>query len=71
LDGIEVHYSQHTHADTARFGALAARHGLLVTGGSDDHGDVNEGRLMGTVRLPYADVARLKDAMASRTGVAR
>ena len=38
LDGIEALYSQHSPADTDRFLALAARLGLLVTGGSDFHG---------------------------------
>lgn len=66
VDGIEVHYSQHSAAQTAHFGALAQQHGLLVTGGSDDHGDVNEGRLMGRIRLPYEHVERLKAAVANR-----
>jgi predicted metal-dependent phosphoesterase TrpH len=66
LDGIEVHYSQHDAAQTARFAALAERHALLTTGGSDDHGDINEGRLMGRIRLPYAHVERLKQAIAAR-----
>jgi len=66
LDGIEVFYSQHSDTETSHFAALAERHGLLVTGGSDDHGDINEGRLMGRVRLPYAHVERLKGAIAAR-----
>lgn len=70
LDGLEVFYPQHDEAATRRFASLAERHGLLVTGGSDDHGDVNEGRLMGRIRLPYEHVARLKDAIALRRAVA-
>jgi 3',5'-nucleoside bisphosphate phosphatase len=66
LDGIEVFYSQHDDAETARFAALAERHDLLVTGGSDDHGDINEGRLMGRVRLPYERVEELYAAIAGR-----
>lgn len=38
LDGLEAFYSQHSPDDTDRFLALAARLGLLVTGGSDFHG---------------------------------
>lgn len=68
LDGLEVHYPRHAVADVVRFDELAATHGLLVTGGSDDHGDINEGRLMGTIRLPYQHVERLKMAIASRGG---
>ncbi len=64
LDGIEVHYPRHSKAETVRFLELAGRFDLLVTGGSDDHGDVNEGRLMGRVRLPWPFVERLKEAIA-------
>ena len=38
----------------------------LVTGGSDDHGDVNEGRLMGRIKLHYSYVERLKASIAQR-----
>jgi len=68
LDGIEVHYPRHSRAETTRFAELAGRHELLVTGGSDDHGDVNEGRLMGRVRLPWLHVERLREAIARRAG---
>ena len=68
LDGVEAHYPQHSRAETNRFLELAGRYELLVTGGSDDHGDVNEGRLMGRVRLPWALVERLKEAIEQRGG---
>lgn len=67
LDGIEVFYPQHDAVQTAHFAALAHLHSLVITGGSDDHGDVNEGRLMGTIRLPYERVETLKIAIAERT----
>jgi len=38
LDGIEAFHAEHSAADQARFAALAAGLGLLVTGGSDCHG---------------------------------
>ena len=66
LDGVEVHYPRHSKAETARFLELAGRHDLLVTGGSDDHGDINEGRLMGRIRLPWPHVERLKEAISTR-----
>ncbi len=66
LDGLEVYYPLHTAEDTQRFETLAARHSLLTCGGSDDHGDINEGRLMGTIRLPYVHVERLYIAIAER-----
>lgn len=66
LDGLEVYYPRHSKFETERFLQLAGQYGLLVTGGSDDHGDINEGRLMGRVRLPWDHVMRLKDAIARR-----
>jgi predicted metal-dependent phosphoesterase TrpH len=67
LDGLEVFYARHSPAETARFAELASAHRMLVTGGSDDHGAINEGRLMGRVRLPYHHVERLKEAIALRS----
>ncbi len=69
LDGLEAFYPRHSGPQTARFERLASEHGLLVTGGSDDHGDINEGRLMGTIRLPWTHVERLKAAIGARGGV--
>ncbi|HET6680172.1 MAG TPA: PHP domain-containing protein [Gemmatimonadaceae bacterium] len=65
LGGLEVFYPQHDEAMTERFAALAALHGLLVTGGSDDHGDVNEGRRMGSIRLPDPHVDALRSAISA------
>jgi hypothetical protein len=66
LDALEVYYPQHSAEDTRRFEALVSRYGLLTCGGSDDHGNINEGRLMGTIRLPYVHVERLYLAIADR-----
>jgi len=70
LDGLEVFYPRHRASQTERFERLANARGMLITGGSDDHGAINEGRLMGEIRLPYAYVQRLKDAIATRGRVA-
>lgn len=48
LAGIEAHYSRHTPDQTARYGELARRHGLLVTGGSDFHRPGEGGPDLGT-----------------------
>jgi hypothetical protein len=42
LDGIEAFYPAHTGAATREFLALAARHGLFVTAGTDFHGPGSE-----------------------------
>lgn len=75
LGGVEAFYPQHDETMTSRFIRLAGQHGLLITGGSDDHGDVNEGRRMGSIRLPDHYVEALRAAIAGareasrRTGV--
>jgi 3',5'-nucleoside bisphosphate phosphatase len=38
LDGIETRHSDHTPRDSERFNKLAAKLGLIATGGSDYHG---------------------------------
>ena len=38
MDGIEARYNLHTPQDNARYLELAARNGLLTSGGSDFHG---------------------------------
>jgi len=60
LDGIECFHTKHSTSTAEHYLMLADKHGLLVTGGSDCHG-MNKGKpLIGTVKLPYEYVARLK-----------
>lgn len=67
LGGIECYYRNHTEADTARFLALAKKHDLLVTGGSDFHGTNRPGIALGTgegnLRVPVECWEGLKDVM--------
>ena len=63
LDGIECFYTRHSTSMTENYLMLAEEHGLLVTGGSDCHGD-NKGKpLIGCVKLPYEFLARMKSAV--------
>ncbi len=55
FDGVEVFHSKHGPHHQQRFATLAAERGLLISGGSDCHGNVKgDGLLMGRVRVPYA-----------------
>jgi predicted metal-dependent phosphoesterase TrpH len=45
LTGVEVHHPDHGEAQRARLTALAADLGLVVTGGSDDHGRLTGHRI--------------------------
>jgi predicted metal-dependent phosphoesterase TrpH len=48
LRAIEVYHSDHTEADSARYLGIAQKNGLLVTGGSDFHGDNKPAIQLGT-----------------------
>ncbi|MCI0541355.1 MAG: PHP domain-containing protein [Verrucomicrobiales bacterium] len=61
LDALECFHSRHTPSQTAHYLALAPQLGLLITGGSDCHG-MNKGEpLIGSVKLDYEHVERLKE----------
>lgn len=66
LDGIEALYSQHSPADTDRFLALAARLGLLTTGGSDFHGIAKPHVPLGVVSGGRPAPPALLDALRAR-----
>ena len=60
LDGIECYHTKHTPGTVTHYLELAERFHLLATGGSDCHG-LNRGKpLMGTVKVPYEHVERLR-----------
>jgi predicted metal-dependent phosphoesterase TrpH len=62
LDAIEAYHSDHDPVTVDHYLALAATAGVLVTGGSDFHGDPGQGREPGCRTLPQADWQRLKAA---------
>lgn len=60
LKGIEAYHTEHKAHITKRYEEMAKRYGLLITGGSDCHG-MGKGRiLLGSVRVPYELVEKLK-----------
>ena len=58
--GMECLYSQYDAEETAYLKGLAARFGLLVTGGSDFHG-TRKPIEMGTPEVPYELLEKLKE----------
>lgn len=55
FDGIEAWHVSHSPEKVRTFQKLADKHGLLVTGGSDCHGDIKKEKpTMGRVKMPYA-----------------
>lgn len=64
LDALEAHHPDHDATSTARYRSLAGDLGLLVTGGSDFHGDPSHGWEPGAVSLPADAWRRLREAVA-------
>jgi predicted metal-dependent phosphoesterase TrpH len=61
LKGIEVYHTDHSNSTTKHYERLAASNKLVMTGGSDCHGEGKSRILMGEVRIPYDLVEKLKD----------
>src|SRR5476651_206819 len=66
LDGIECFHTKHSTVMAERYLMIAEKHHLLVTGGSDCHGFSKKAPLIGTVKLPYEHVEKLKSRVESR-----
>ena len=62
LDAVEVYHSDHPADVRQGLAAFAVEHGLLVTGGSDFHGDDGRDRPLGGVTLPADEFARLRSS---------
>jgi predicted metal-dependent phosphoesterase TrpH len=66
LDGIECFHSKHTVAMSDYYLAIASRHHLLVTGGSDCHGFSKGKPLVGGCKLPGVHYDRLMEHYRAR-----
>ena len=67
LDGLECYHTKHGAAQATHYLKMAQQSRLLVTGGSDCHG-LSKGRpLIGGIRLPYARVEEMKQALRKRS----
>jgi len=60
LRGIEVYYSEQNSPAAGHYRSLAQQYGLLLSGGSDCHGEDREKALLGEVKLPYKLVEAFK-----------
>jgi hypothetical protein len=74
LDGLEIRHPSHSAADEARLQRVAERLGLVMSGGSDWHGDTefgHHGAALGELDIPLAwlDTMETRRGQTSRTGV--
>jgi predicted metal-dependent phosphoesterase TrpH len=70
IDGLECFHPRHGPGAPDRYLSMAREFGLLVTGGSDCHGESKNRPTMGTVRLgmEYVDILRQRLGGAGRPG---
>ena len=69
IQGLEVFHSTHSATATQRYEEMAHRYSLLITGGSDCHGKTKGAPTMGTVKLPYEYVEKLRAAAEKMTNI--
>ncbi len=60
IDGIEVFHPNHPNAVVMRLLKMAKDYDLLVTGGSDNHGQAKSDTYIGAVKVPYVYVENLQ-----------
>jgi predicted metal-dependent phosphoesterase TrpH len=58
--GLEVYYPEHTAPMVKNYLNLAKKYKMLVTGGSDCHGDAKPEIKIGSIKIPYELVEKLK-----------
>jgi hypothetical protein len=66
MDGIECFHTKHSTVMAERYLEIAEKYNLLVTGGSDCHGFSKKTPLIGTVKLPYEYVEKMKVKIAEK-----
>lgn len=64
VDGIEVYYPQNKNDDEAYFKSLASKYNLLISGGSDFHGDkTNKHAMIGTSTINENEFTKIKERL--------
>lgn len=58
--GLEVYYPEHSQSVINFYTDIAKKHNLLVTGGSDCHGIAKPEIRIGSIKIPYELVEKLK-----------
>jgi len=62
LDALEVWHTDHVPALVRRYANYAERHGMLMTGGSDYHGDNKPNARLGGVMAPFTLLEAMREA---------
>jgi len=68
LKGLEVYYPNCMDTVTEFYERIARKHGLIATGGSDDHGRSKAYTYIGKKTVPYEVVEQLRQARSANQG---
>lgn len=66
LDGLEVFYPKQAYEVTSRYRNLCAQYGLLLSGGSDAHGMADTFAEIGTLKLTYPLIEKMRERIRAR-----
>jgi len=69
LDGLEVYYPTHSHKIKKKLRVFAEQNNLLLTGGSDYHGDVRPGTTLaggGNIFVPPELLVKMKERLCAQ-----
>jgi hypothetical protein len=66
LQGLEAYYPEHTEDQTRQFLAWAHAYDLLITGGTDFHGDIKPGVQMGSADGRFQVPIKVYEQLAAR-----
>ena len=69
MDGLECFHTKHSTATSQHYVLIAERFNLLITGGSDCHGMSKGKPLIGSIKLPYEYVRKMKSLVARRAAL--
>lgn len=61
LDGLEAYHPDHPYSISAKFIDIAMENNLLISGGSDCHGNQRDYGRIGDIRLPYEYFMYIKE----------
>jgi predicted metal-dependent phosphoesterase TrpH len=61
LKGLEVYYPEYSEPIISYYLQIANKYGLLLTGGSDCHGDAKPDVKLGKISIPYGLVEKIKE----------
>ena len=66
FDGVEIYHPKHNAKMIAALEEIAAKHDLLVSGGTDYHGFKGRDEPLGYNNVEYSILARIKERMRNR-----